>query len=102
MTYSIEVDWEDEAKVGVHRAFGSSNLRIGGLKGYADGSLGSSTPYLFEPFSDAPDNHALLSHEMQPPSAMRERILRADAAGLQIWIHAIGDWAISVWPTLSS
>ena len=96
MTHSIEVDWEDQAKVGVRRAFGSLDLRIGALKGYADGSLGSSTAYLFEPFSDAPDNHGLLSHEMQPPSAMRERILRADAAGLQICIHAIGDRAISM------
>jgi predicted amidohydrolase YtcJ len=90
------VDWEDQAKVGVHRAFGSSDLRIGALKGYADGSLGSSTAYFFEPFSDTPDNHGLLSHEMQPPSAMRERVLKADAAGLQICIHAIGDRAISM------
>jgi predicted amidohydrolase YtcJ len=90
------VDWEDQAKIGVRRSFGSSDLRIGALKGYADGSLGSRTAYFFEPFSDAPDNHGLLSHEMQPPSAMRERIIKADAAGLQICIHAIGDKAISM------
>jgi len=90
------VDWEDQAKIGVRRAFGTSDLRIGALKGYADGSLGSRTAYFFEPFSDAPDNHGLLSHEMQPPSAMRDRIIKADAAGLQICIHAIGDQAISM------
>ena len=90
------VDWEDQAKIGVRRAFGSSDLRIGALKGYADGSLGSRTAYFFEPFSDAPDNHGLLSHEMQPPSAMRDRIIKGDAAGLQICIHAIGDQAISM------
>jgi predicted amidohydrolase YtcJ len=90
------VDWEDQAKVGVRRAFGASDLRIGALKGYADGSLGSRTAYFFEPFSDTPDNHGLLSHEMQPPSAMRERIIKADAAGLQLCIHAIGDQGISM------
>ena len=90
------VDWEDQAKIGVRRAFGSSDLRVGALKGFADGSLGSHTAYFFEPFSDTPDNHGLLSHEMQPPSAMRERIIKADAAGLQICIHAIGDQAISM------
>ena len=90
------VDWEDQAKIGVRRSFGDLDLRIGALKGYADGSLGSHTAYFFEPFSDAPDNRGLLSHEMQPPSAMRERILKADAAGLQICIHAIGDQAISM------
>jgi predicted amidohydrolase YtcJ len=89
------VDWDDQAKIGVRHAFGSPDLRIGALKGYADGSLGSRTAYFFEPFTDTPDNRGLFSNEMQPPSAMRERILKADAAGLQLCIHAIGDQGIS-------
>jgi predicted amidohydrolase YtcJ len=90
------VDWEDQAKIGLRRAFGAPDLRLGALKGYADGSLGSRTAYFFEPFSDTPDNRGLLSHQMQPPSAMRERIIKADAAGLQLCIHAIGDQGISM------
>jgi predicted amidohydrolase YtcJ len=90
------VDWEDQAKIGVRRAFGTSFLRIGALKGYADGSLGARTAYFFEPFVDTPGNRGLLSREMQPPSAMRERMLRADAAGLQLCTHAIGDQGISI------
>ena len=74
---------------------GLSSLRLGAVKGYADGSLGSRTAYMFEPFADDPGNRGLLSDEMHPPSAMRERLMQADAAGLQIRIHAIGDRAIS-------
>jgi predicted amidohydrolase YtcJ len=89
-------DWEDQAKMGVRRAFGPADLRIGALKGFADGSLGAQTAYFFEPFNDAPSNRGLLSHQMQPPAAMRDRIVKADAAGLQLCIHAIGDQAISM------
>lgn len=90
------VDWEDQAKIGVRRAFGSSFLRIGALKGYADGSLGARTAYFFEPFNDMPGNRGLLSEQMQPPTLMRERMLKADAAGLQLCTHAIGDQGISI------
>lgn len=88
------VRWKEFAGVGVRRAFGSPWLRIGALKGYADGSLGARTAYFFEPFSDAP-THGLLSDEMHPVDAMRQRMMGADAAGLQLCIHAIGDAGIS-------
>ncbi|HEV8703138.1 MAG TPA: amidohydrolase [Candidatus Polarisedimenticolia bacterium] len=88
--------WEDQAKIGLRRAFGSPWLRLGALKGYADGSLGSTTAYFFEPFTDTPGSRGLLSEEMQPLSGMRERMTRADAAGLQLCVHAIGDQAISM------
>jgi hypothetical protein len=86
---------DDQVKIGIRHAFGSPFLRIGALKGYADGSLGSATAYFFEPFDDQPGNRGLLSDAMQPLSLMRDRILRADAAGLQLCIHAIGDRGIS-------
>jgi len=86
---------EDQAKVGIRRAFGSPSLRIGAVKGYADGSLGSSTAYFYEPFVDQPGNRGLLADMMQPLSRMREYLARADATGLQPCIHAIGDAAIS-------
>jgi predicted amidohydrolase YtcJ len=92
----IETDWRDQGKIGIRRAWGSSYLRLGAVKGYADGSLGSRTAYMFEPFADDPGNSGLLSDEMHPPSAMRERLMGADAAGLQLRVHAIGDRAISM------
>src|SRR5437763_2602854 len=92
----METDWRDQAKVGIRRAWGSSYLRLGAVKGYADGSLGSRTAYMSEPFTDDPANRGLLSDEMHPPSAMRDRLMQADAAGLQLRVHAIGDRAISM------
>jgi predicted amidohydrolase YtcJ len=92
----METDWRDQSKVGLRHAWGSSYLRLGAVKGYADGSLGSRTAYMFEPFTDDPGNRGLLSDEMHPPSAMRDRLMEADAAGLQLRVHAIGDRAVSM------
>ena len=86
----------DLAKIGVRHAFGGPYLRIGALKGFADGSLGSGTAYFYEPFLNQGDNHGLLSDEMHPISLMRDRMMTADAAGLQLCTHAIGDQAISI------
>ena len=87
---------QDLAKIGVRHAFGGPYLRIGALKGFADGSLGSGTAYFYEPFLNQGDNHGLLSDEMHPISLMRDRMMTADAAGLQLCTHAIGDQAISI------
>lgn len=87
--------WQDQAKLGLHRAFGSSYLRLGALKGFADGSLGSTTAYFFQPYLDSPRTRGLLADQMIPLSKMRERMMGGDAAGLQLCIHAIGDAAIS-------
>src|SRR6476660_7707772 len=92
----LETNWKDQAKIGIRRAFGSSYLRLGAVKGYADGSLGSTTAYFFDPYVDAPSSHGLLSDEMHPVAAMLQRLRSADAAGLQLCIHAIGDRAISM------
>ena len=87
------VSWEGLAKTGVRAAFGSDRLRIGGLKGFADGSLGSSTAFFFEPYRDTPDTRGLLFDQMLPEGIMLERVEAADKLGLQVMIHAIGDEA---------
>jgi predicted amidohydrolase YtcJ len=86
-------DWERLGRVGIKRAFGGDMLRIGGLKGFADGSLGSTTALFFEPYNDAPNTRGLPGDEMFPEGAMLKRVEEADAAGLQVMIHAIGDRA---------
>ncbi len=88
-------DWDKEAAVGAGHAFGTPFLRIGALKAFADGSLGSGTAYFFDPYSDEPGNSGILGAEMHPLSQMQTWVTKADAAGLQICIHAIGDRAIS-------
>ena len=92
----LETGWQDQAKLGVRRAWGSSYLRLGAVKGFADGSIGSRTAALFEPYTDEPNNRGILSAEMHPPEAMRERLVKADGVGLQLRVHAIGDRAISM------
>lgn len=86
---------EDQVKVGIRHAWGSDYLRLGALKAFADGSLGSTTAYFFEPYTDAPNTRGLLNSEMIPLSKMRDRMMKGDAAGLQLCVHAIGDAAIS-------
>ena len=87
---------DDQAKLGIRHAFGGPWLRIGAVKAFADGSLGSRTAYFFEPFTDQPNNRGLLAEGMHPISLMRDRMMRADAAGIQVCTHAIGDQAISI------
>jgi predicted amidohydrolase YtcJ len=76
------------------RTFRTSDfLRIAGLKGFVDGSLGSSTALFFDPYSDDPVKRGLLAADMFPEGIMEERLRAADQAGLQVAVHAIGDEA---------
>ena len=68
-------------------------LKFGGLKGFADGALGSSTALFFEPYSDDPDRIGLLHEQMLPEGIMAVRLGRADEMDLQAAVHAIGDRA---------
>lgn len=72
---------------------GDDWLRIGGLKGYVDGSLGSSTALLFASYSDAPHTAGLIR---SPEESLRTWVGAADSAGLQLALHAIGDRANAI------
>ncbi len=73
------------------RGRGDSWLRIGGLKAFVDGSLGSHTAAMLAPFTDAPHDTGLL---VTPPESLYAWTSAADKAGLQVIVHAIGDRAI--------
>jgi predicted amidohydrolase YtcJ len=75
------------------RAGPQPNTSRRAVKGFADGSIGSRTAALFEPYSDERDNRGILSAEMQPPEAMRERLMKADGAGFGDRIVAVGSSA---------
>jgi predicted amidohydrolase YtcJ len=83
-------DWERWQRTGVTYAFGSDWLRVGGLKGFMDGSLGSTTAWFYKPYLDAPDKVGLPLDEM---ANIKKYVSGADKANLQIMIHAIGDRA---------
>ena len=71
----------------------SDLLKIAGLKGFVDGSLGSSTALFFDPYLDDPEKRGLLVSDMFPQGIMEKRLMAADQAGLQVAVHAIGDRA---------
>lgn len=86
---SVLNDYKRWENTGVRFAFGDAMLRVGCLKGYADGSLGSTTAWFFDPYLDAPDSRGLAMADVE--TTMAQTIVNADKAGLQVNIHAIGD-----------
>jgi predicted amidohydrolase YtcJ len=87
-------DWKSLATAGVEAGFGGPLLRMGNLKSFADGALGSETAWMDAPFSDRPGYSGLASSDLMDSAGMYASIQGADQAGLQISIHAIGDRAI--------
>ena len=85
--------WHRLADAGIAAGFGNGILQSGALKAFADGSLGSTTALFYEPYSDAPDNRGIAAQDMIPEGRMKDNLLGADRAGLQIAVHAIGDRA---------
>jgi predicted amidohydrolase YtcJ len=78
--------------------WGNDRLRWGGLKGFVDGSLGSTTAWFFKPYLDAPNSTGL---QVTDTTLLRKWILGADSVGLHIAAHAIGDhannWILNVY-----
>jgi predicted amidohydrolase YtcJ len=73
------------------RGRGDTWLKIGALKGFVDGSLGSHTAAMLEPFTDAPNDTGLF---VNSPEQLYAWTSGADSAGLHVIVHAIGDRAI--------
>ncbi|XP_027355187.1 protein LONG AFTER FAR-RED 3-like isoform X2 [Abrus precatorius] len=65
-------------------------IYVGGVKAFADGSLGSNSALLYEPYIDDPDNYGL---QVTDPEALLNMTMDSDLNGLQVAIHAIGDRA---------
>ena len=68
------------------------------MKGFVDGSLGSTTAWFYEPYDDAPHTSGLM---VTDTAELRRAIIGADAAGLHLIVHAIGDrandWLLDVY-----
>jgi predicted amidohydrolase YtcJ len=86
-------DFRNLADVGIVAPFGSAYLRLGNLKAFADGALGSETAWMDEPFTNHPGYSGLASPDLLDIKHFYDEIRQADKAGLQISIHAIGDRA---------
>ncbi|HET6878820.1 MAG TPA: amidohydrolase [Pirellulales bacterium] len=81
-------DWAELADLGVQQGFGGDFVTIGGVKGFIDGSLGSSTAKMWQTYQNEPGSTGLF---VMPPDRLGELIRQADAAGLAVAVHAIGD-----------
>eukprot|EP01119_Soliformovum_irregulare_P001404 TRINITY_DN11109_c0_g1_i1.p1 TRINITY_DN11109_c0_g1~~TRINITY_DN11109_c0_g1_i1.p1 ORF type:complete len:575 (-),score=139.57 TRINITY_DN11109_c0_g1_i1:35-1699(-) len=69
---------------------GDDMLKLGNLKAFTDGSLGSHTALMMEPYSDHPNDTGLL---LTSKADLASNLEGATSAGLQSSIHAIGDAA---------
>lgn len=80
--------WEELARLAVEADFGSDFIRVGGLKGFIDGSLGSSTAKMFDPYLNEPGSTGVF---VTPRQQLQDWVMQADRAGLSVCVHAIGD-----------
>ncbi len=76
--------------LGIRSGLGDEWVRIGGVKIFADGSLGSCSCHMLAPFNGTAGNYGMPTI---PEEELREAVRRADRAGIAVAIHAIGDRA---------
>ncbi|MFO0938511.1 MAG: amidohydrolase, partial [Gemmataceae bacterium] len=81
---------QELSRIGIEAGFGGDELRLGGLKAFMDGSLGSSTAKMFEPYVSDPNSTGVF---VTNPELMNALVRAADKAGLNVCVHAIGDRA---------
>jgi predicted amidohydrolase YtcJ len=77
---------------GIRVGSGTARLRLGSVKAFCDGSLGSSTAWFFEPYEDDTSNCGL-AMDVVTDGSLRTWAMDADRNGLQLSVHAIGDRA---------
>lgn len=88
--YPPLADWRRVADTMAVAGAGDDWVRLAGVKGFVDGSLGSTTALFFDPYLDEPTQSGLF---VTPEDSLRRWIGAADSAGLQVIVHAIGDRA---------
>ena len=82
--------WQQMRNFIAREGTGDLRLKWGGVKGFVDGSLGSTTAWFYQPYTDAPNTAGLM---VTDTAKLREWTLGADRAHLQVAAHAIGDRA---------
>src|SRR5690606_12185908 len=86
--------YKNLANEGIQYNFGSDKIKLGALKGFADGSLGSMTAWFFEPFTQDTTTSGL-PMDIITDGSLKKWAFDADKNKLQLCIHAIGDRANS-------
>jgi predicted amidohydrolase YtcJ len=81
---------EAASAAGMQTGAGDFMLRVGPLKVFADGALGSQTASMLEPYDQQPGNVGI---RVRTPEEMDQLVRQAIEAGVWTAIHAIGDRA---------
>jgi predicted amidohydrolase YtcJ len=84
---------ENAIGVGLRSGFGGEWIRIGGLKMFLDGALGSRTAWMRQPYEGTTDEYGIST---LPPDEFRQHVRRAVEAGISSTVHAIGDAAVEL------
>ncbi len=87
-------DYQNLVKDGIQYCFGDEHIKLGSLKAFSDGSLGSSTAWFWEPYVNEPSNYGL-PNDIVTDGRLEKWAIDADKHKLQICVHAIGDHANS-------
>ncbi len=96
--------WQSMADLGIRIGFGDEWIRFGAVKAWIDGIMGNSSARFYEPYTHNPSSRGIWRDIMFPferspdnPERMQSRLERlaldADASGIQLTVHAIGDEA---------
>ncbi len=96
--------WQSMADLGIGIGFGDDWISFGATKAWIDGIMGNSTARFYEPYTHNPSSRGIWRDIMFPferspddPEAMQSNLerlaLQADASGIQLTVHAIGDEA---------
>jgi predicted amidohydrolase YtcJ len=80
------------ADAGIRGVFGDEYLKIGGVKAFADGSLGGGSAWLFDAYEDDPTNMGIPA-DVVVNGLLERSAVKYDRRGLQFSVHAIGDRA---------
>lgn len=95
--------WERMRDYVAENGRGDDRLWWGGLKGFVDGSLGSTTAWFYDPYDDEPSTSGFMTTDS---AELRGWIEGADAAGLHVMVHAIGDaandWLLDVYADVAA
>ena len=83
-------DWQKLDEYVKKNGKGDAMLHWGALKGFVDGSLGSTTAWFYTPYLDEPKSIGLT---VTDTANLRAWVTEADKARLQVTVHAIGDKA---------
>lgn len=81
-------DLDSAINVGIRSGLGNEHLRFGGVKFYCDGTLGSQTALMFEPYEGSTDNFGI---EVTSQEELTHMVKKASQAGISVAMHAIGD-----------